>query len=160
MHHVDPPGFARRVQDLLSGLGCQLRHRVDHVRIRLEKVRPLEVSQIDVGDVAAEVVFLDRVVASVRLRLVVTITRLRTVVVRGEHLREGVLLLEPSVHVPRLVAFRLEIVMLHREPHLGRREIVPAIGHRILLPILRYFPFGLHRILIYHELLAVGLITR
>jgi hypothetical protein len=160
VHHVDPPGFARRVQYLLPGLRRQLRHRVDHVRIRLQKVRSLEVSQIDVGDVAAEIVSFNLFIAPMRLRLVVTIARLRTVVVRGEHFREGVLLLKPSIHVPRLVAFRLEIVVLHREPHLWRLQIVPAIRHRISLPVLWYFPFSVHRILIYHQLLVVSSVSR
>lgn len=160
VHYVDLPGFAWRVQYLLPRLWRQLRHRVDHVRIRLQKVRSLKVSQIDVGDVPAEIVFFNLFMAPMRLRLVVTIARLRTVVVRREHFWERILLLKPSIHVPWLVAFRLEIVMVHREPHLWRLQIVPAIGHRILLPVLWYFPFSFDWILIYHQLLVVRLISR
>lgn len=157
MHQVLLPWFTCCIQNSSAGFRCKFWHAPDHVGVPLEEISPLEMFQIDVGEVPSQIVFKDFMVGSVRLRLIVVVARLPLMVVRRNHLREGVLLLEATIHVSWLVPPIVEVTMLDSESILRRLHIVITVCLRIFLPSFGNLDLFHYGVLRHNQFIEVGI---
>ena len=150
VHYVHFPFFTSLVNYFLARFWCQLRHAVDHVLVALEEVSLLEISEINIGQVTAQIILLYLGMCSMWLWLIITVTRLWLVVVHWQDLGKGVLLLESSLHDSWLVLLLVKVAIIHRVPELVRLHVVVSIRQRIALPILRDLHFFHYVVFVYN----------
>ena len=95
-----------------------------------------------------------------RLRLIIAIGRLGVVVVRWQHLRKWVMLLETALHHTWLVASVVKVAVSHRKSELWRFHVVVPICHRVSLPVLWDLHFWWNWIFLDYKLVVVWITWR